>query len=1530
MENPRPEGPENGIFGQQFPRENLMDTAPVRGFSINGFGLLDLTHHIENDTVMSTSSSASGGLVIDHDLDAEPQENCTEVAKKSTISSNGRPEVFPTPQPKRRSSVWSAEKSLVVSNTRDYSQYLGMQPSVKFKCYKCLESNFTTLRHLKEHQQICLTQKTTTPDVVNGPNGRRINGEYKAPTAEDPNTKVRISRKVFLCSACGTYYENFNLFLHMREVHRKHICLLCLGMFPSAERLHQHLEGRHGILSADLNTPDTLQSQLNSQLFYLMCVTCEHIFTEHDHFVGHNCDTFLQPCNLCHLRGSHRPNCKASASEVKPKRNGQATVEPPQQKVAEAHVPEPPDPIGELWKRYLNGDAAAEGRTETQPVAGEVTSTVQECEPRLLVPKLKVKIPKEFQTKLNSPVSSSSSEAESEEGEEANKSSEMSEEVTPQDESASHCVKEELEKPEQPQQPMEVQQQPPEQQESNVPDAPQAAIEGCQSSAAMEKEIEKVKAEPKPAEEEDEEDEDGIVIAKKDAQMFDLRLNQPLDRIDMVDLLRICLKHTIPICLYCNHTTRIVVNAKYLALHLIGTHRFSATVDSITAEELLPETIVARVKRSLEELEGVYINLETFDSRDADKALAKPCDRSFHCFQCRLTAKIHKELYQHNRKMHMKTVILCLMCKSALYSYSELLYHMCPGYTSTAAELRFRCGFCSLHNIPSAFRLMVHLRKRHGICEICLEDCGDQFKLSNHVWKHKLQHLCFRCGIVYRNKPDITKHLFWKHGTESVTCKKCLQKKWPLVYHFCTPPAQFTCEHCPQIFTRAVSLTVHRRVHTGDLKYACEEENCDKKFISKKLLEKHTLKHSQFIADEPVFIGAEEKHTPAEVEKETAVVEKDEQAAGVTEKSDKGEKKVKKSKKREVDLMDIDLPAPNLSESDSDMDVDKEDSTDVVVVKEVVPQEAPVELPKPADVEEKDKTEEEEEEVKTKPVPMDVEEEEEKAAPVEGIWENFKTYQTLQQQASKVEDEEEAEKDDGEVSVPILHVSQSDHDYCSIYKVAGKGKPEETDVKPALEKPQAVVKSDSSDSSSDSGSSCTCESNCSCSSSSSSGSSSTSSSSSDEDDAKNPGERKRKRLKRRDKGASREMKEESKVNPNVIDVVTVEKGQEGDENYEVFYESDLVTDESETDEDFYDEHPQKIAREMMMAWNRKFDDESREDGTMAADEAEEEVPMKREKPVKVKRKKKEKRHQKLPPLKLSLPPVAPILTAALMASTPLVSSSLTPGTPSSATMSEMSASGVKRSKRRRIPNKFYGYSSDEETTGGSNSNTPHPPAVLKPIQPPNLVWCKEDLPQSSGNAKMRSPSFQSLLMAKKSSPSSDFATYNVQPPAQLPPQIFASTSPAPKESTPTVQPLRLPIPPVVPVNRSYSDMAEVQTSGEAPASGSGEEGEEEEEEESESSDASHLEIRDSTANRMSFPGQPEARKAAPEEKPADNVYCYCRCPYDEVSEMIACDGENCAIEWFHFECVGIMVPPVGKWYCPQCKLKQENAAAAYY
>eukprot|EP00879_Flechtneria_rotunda_P003977 GHRR01004217.1.p1 GENE.GHRR01004217.1~~GHRR01004217.1.p1 ORF type:complete len:297 (+),score=123.71 GHRR01004217.1:203-1093(+) len=45
---------------------------------------------------------------------------------------------------------------------------------------------------------------------------------------------------------------------------------------------------------------------------------------------------------------------------------------------------------------------------------------------------------------------------------------------------------------------------------------------------------------------------------------------------------------------------------------------------------------------------------------------------------------------------------------------------------------------------------------------------------------------------------------------------------------------------------------------------------------------------------------------------------------------------------------------------------------------------------------------------------------------------------------------------------------------------------------------------------------------------------------------------------------------------------------------------------------------------------------------------------------------------------------------------------------------------------------------------------------------------------------------------------------------------------------------------------------------------------------------------------------------------------YCVCRGVSYGEMVACDSEDCPIEWFHYGCVGITEPPKGKWYCSHC------------
>jgi len=58
------------------------------------------------------------------------------------------------------------------------------------------------------------------------------------------------------------------------------------------------------------------------------------------------------------------------------------------------------------------------------------------------------------------------------------------------------------------------------------------------------------------------------------------------------------------------------------------------------------------------------------------------------------------------------------------------------------------------------------------------------------------------------------------------------------------------------------------------------------------------------------------------------------------------------------------------------------------------------------------------------------------------------------------------------------------------------------------------------------------------------------------------------------------------------------------------------------------------------------------------------------------------------------------------------------------------------------------------------------------------------------------------------------------------------------------------------------------------------------------------------------------------EQVEEKLYCICQGPHDNVSQMIGCDAKDCPYQWFHFECVGIVVAPKGKWFCADCKDRQ--------
>nr|XP_016928550.1 uncharacterized protein LOC108009056 [Drosophila suzukii] len=1700
----------------------------------------------------STVSSASQPqLVIDH---PESEHNArVQTLKLSLKRRRSKSSFVSQPEKQAKVETGSSVSSLLLQRLQGNPTVgppVAPLESQVLNCAKCnLQFEFESFQQLNEHQAQCtgITSVSTSSSQL-----------------------LQKKERFFRCAQCSSVHQCWHFFLHMREVHQRYICLYCNHVYPSVEKLSLHLENKHDIDQSHFAKDAwALQQKTEDRARHLVCCTCQATFVQGSEFEDHDCSQLMQPCALCGQKGCHAMGCKNNKRKpIRRKRKVRRPPElpppPPPQQVVEQPapievIPEQPSlqlPLQpELENPPLQPELQNPFPVENIPAPETVEEPPAPPVPKLVVPKIMLRVPKEFQKSVDAALSSTDTE------EEELETTQAMEEAVPAppedlpfeapppiqppvvsfDDSTSaklNRVLAELERtkldiertkadiitkkqskvimalaqvenvapqvvdPPQQLQPQQEEQRrwsltppaSPHNNHVNLPEPPPAVITEFQDrpdavrrnslgSDCMDiddslngPEIEDSRDQAKEQEESEEGAQplqerlqvaepllieppppaDGIMVAGADTHTVDLQLDRPLDRFSMVDFVRLCLKSVYAMCLYCNHARRIAVNGKQLVLHIISQHRFTATVDSITAEELHAETIVARLKSFLPHLENEYMNAASCCSVEAGKYAEPFNERIYECFTCRFVTSTHKELYTHNRRMHIKSNIMCVMCQTNFYSYSEILCHICPGEVAGSIyDLQFRCCLCEMAPLPSAFRLMVHLRKQHQACDICLEDCQSQAKLSSHVWKHKLLHLCYRCGIAYRNKQDISKHLFWKHGTESASCKQCLQKRWRHVYHFCVPPAQFPCEQCGFVFSKAIYLEVHQRMHSGDFRYACTEEGCEEKFVSRKLLLKHASSHvvkelTQAVPEEPTNgdITAQKleeiKKEPeaeetkegnekeekllsaAETNKESAKKEESEESVKEqTVSKSENRKRRKKSKRNKESLEDLNLIAPNLSESDSSEDSDSSAPRSSHQEQPVLPMRSSVDdlgMPKvmlspssESDADELDgqlKPEDKETLIdgSKKDTDLDASKADDESEPKKeedqvdvSIWKNL-----LQNQSVIPEDQavKEEEREAVLVNQPPakLHVAWSDHDYCKLHRTPPPSPvKQKSSGKASTKTPGQNASSDSDSSSSSSSSdsdssSCSCGSNCSCS------SSNSSSSSDDSDDSDSsiargsPQKRSRKKsLKLKKSTESLKNGQQNDRIPEDDDKLTAvnenhNSGAPPSPKPPLYNESDFDTAFSDTDEEFYDSHPQKLANELLaqkreallaehapLRPSNNYDIvENSRPSTPSLPEEASAFADKRER-VRNKKKKRERkstcRSGKMPqmastPLPMDRMIGMPGMIAPLEPPTPIPShqeSSLFPITPlthrhlhsSMTRMSEGSSCSdadgqLKRSKRQRRPNKFYGYTSDDENM----STILAPPLqvgmqLIKPQPPPQLTWAKEDLPTPpkqrnrnnnnshhhhshsnggtglAGSSRKRSKQ-RSLIgaggsrSAKRHKPDREnhlppIPTLKIRPsllPATAPPTDSSDSSsdeddaeinvtslavpqPAPPPVLPPPPPVALPVqpPPPPPAATAFNQPippALLPNPGFAT-------------------------LQYFKANNIRYPIRPPAGARLARE--GESVYCYCRCPYDEVSEMIACDGDNCLIEWFHFECVGIMVAPQGKWFCAECRPK---------
>lgn len=1534
------------------------------------------------------------------------------------------------------------------ANVGEYAQYLELKPSVKFKCYRCGANDFGTMAALQAHIVTC-SGAARSDSVSQASPVRTIRPAAAAPATSSPN--LRITRQVYLCSSCGTYFQNYNLYVHMRDKHNKQICLFCRSIFARSEQLWDHLVGAHKLNAVKYASVSQLRDAFSSS-FYITCCSCNSIFADDEPFNEHSCDATSAAavdasslCTNCQPPADAAPVDDATAVSDRlaesPRRQSFSSLDDDDDEskeefqqaeflsrnstldfigVPEDHTltslpeeteePAQPQPVDEKIDEPVAEESPPPGREEAMDGVDE-TATDDAVES----PKLSPPPPEGSIHEPEAPDAAEASDTVAEPADEYrheysaapiddttnNDQSGASEDDT-RDVTANQHAEAEYNSPA-------------EEPSTDRPDT------SCPETEDVRPILETPPPEP--------------VDATPAPLPMALMLDETVDSLSPPALIKECIRTACVSCLYCSNASLIAANGANLVAHLLDEHRFMPTKNEDDSR-----MVVQKLESGANDLVGVHMNATHSTHREIT------FDGTFACLQCSFTTPLFKDLCHHKRRTHHKIIFLCIMCKCNFQFYSQLLCHLCPGtyLTESMHTLKYHCCFCDVDVIPSAFRLMVHLRKVHQACDICLSRHADQSELYTHMIKqHKINHLCYKCNLAWRSRDDINKHLFWKHGTESVLCKRCLQKKWPHAYHFCIPASTYTCDECSRIFSKAVALTVHRRAHNGEFPFPCDL--CEQRCISKRLLAAHK-EVAHHIMREPRPDAAKEQ-PPTDDAEQTADQQPAEEAPSAADegKEHRSKKKRKKEKSgNEKPLLD-ELPPLNLSSESEDESADEEQpaAKAEVPLAEAPPVEAPLaeaalaeappaeapptEAPSvedattpsspPALPAVEDKLPEQPVAAEVPPnaedaeAPSDAEDAEaakkerqevcailnelavaaaaaaspstKLAVPTEEAEGAVKPAETQVQ--------EEASPENADLIEKMLNCLIVEHSYCipdSIFRSsdmanqsalsegsdnAASGKRSKRDkscsksITPRKRKHMPKRDSSSSDSSSDTdSSSSSCGSNCSCN---KSGGSNCSSSSSSE--STTPEKRSNK------KSARSQSKDKSSANTT--------GGSAAEQSLLSVPESDLDTEITVSDEDFYEEHPYyvpppptPVEPDPVTATAAPYDNKLTISGVA--------LPAARNDCKSKKRKKKSKitislggiqRSYNVPKVSFaqnvaknvstnsssmldhrisssssSFSPYSSTPNASTSTSyleSPAVAStysncvSSTTGSAFPSSMATSSGGGDnsgRLSKRKRVKNRFYGYSSDEENSGHESLRTTIQlkkwPPSKKPKSRPGFVGIRAKRPpglliKPPSQFQQRSPSISSTTGGYPGASSAN-ATYRI-----------SSSTPVNNFYRQQQQQQRNFLKPVVPESSDDSDDSDEKrhklvinlpekqqpnsrlsygfsNAAASPVLGAGS---------GAAGRGGYAYAGSSWFNQRPSQVAQQPAAATQSTPTKKEIYCFCRCPYDEVSEMIACDAPNCPIEWFHFECVGIMAAPQGQWFCPNCRKNPENISRSF-